>query len=994
MGESESQLATLLSISEAFLAPSSLEIDYQKITDDLLELSGGKYAVLNIINGNDPGFQTMAVSGLGEQVQKAASILGFELRGKKWPHNGQVASSIRNATITRFASLSDLAPSGLAKPSVSLLEKLFGLGEVIVAKVAAGERILGHFGILMPAGVAFTGDSVVSVYVRLLGIFLLRREAEARQQRNEERVRAVEEHSRTVTWEVDMEGLYTYVSPSARQLLGYSPEEMQGHLHFYDLHPEEGREAFKTAALEAFRRHESFVDLEISQQAKDGRILWVSTNGLPLLDETGTLTGYRGSDSDISRRRQAEIDLHESDLRYGLLFENSMDAVLLTWPDGRIESANQAALRMFGISETEFQQRGRSGIMDITDPRLRPALEERARNGHFSGELTGLRSDGSTFPLEISTSLYQDGRGAARSGMTIRDITERKQAERDLTEANHQLEEAVATATHYSEQAEMATAAKSEFLANMSHEIRTPMNGVVGAAGLLLDTDLDEGQRRYAEIVHSSGEALLTLINDILDFSKMEAGKLDLEILDFNVRRLVNDLVMSMALRAHSKGLELHSTIDQDVPGLLCGDPGRLRQILTNLVGNAVKFTKEGEVALRVSLMKPGGTQAAGSASGDIELRFSIRDTGIGIAPEKTGQLFSKFAQADASTTRQFGGTGLGLAISKQLAELMGGEIGVESSLDQGSEFWFTVRLQSQAEGPSGPSGENAESGPTQAIITNRSTGHLAPPVAGPARLLLVEDNPTNQVIAQAMLNKLGLHADIASNGQEALVALEYKRYDLVFMDVMMPRMDGLEATRRIRDPGSAVLDHAVPIVAMTANAMKGDRDRCLDAGMDDYVSKPILPEVLSAIVLRWLSKEGRQDQKSPPDGTAAQPGQLEKESPVVFDRNDMARRFQHDEGLIKDLLSYFLEDILVQIKTLFEHLETGDLPAAELRAHTIKGAAANIGAQVLLSVADTLETCARKGDLPAMRRHMGELELQCERLREQLEKEISAGSY
>jgi signal transduction histidine kinase/DNA-binding response OmpR family regulator len=558
----------------------------------------------------------------------------------------------------------------------------------------------------------------------------------------------------------------------------------------------------------------------------------------------------------------------------------------------------------------------------------------------------------------------------------VEDFTARKQAEAELREANRQLEASTARANDLAAQAALASAAKGEFLATMSHEIRTPLNGVIGMTGLLLDTVLDAEQRHYAETVRSSGEALLGLINDILDFSKIEAGRLDLETLDFDLSSLLDDLAGTLAVRAHGKGLELLCAADPAVPMRLRGDPGRLRQILNNLAGNAIKFTVAGEVVIRVALVEAAGTE--------VFLRFSVRDTGIGIPAAKLGLLFGKFSQVDASTARQYGGSGLGLAISKQLAEMMGGQAGVESVEGQGSEFWFTVRLGRQAgeasadrrpaadlrgvralivddnatgrdlltlrlaawglrpvavaDGPSalqalaqalaprdpfrlalidmqmpGMDGEalgravraDARLADTRMvlltslgirgdvrrlqelgfaayatkpirheelrtmlalalqerhgeapapIVTRHTARETRKEFAGrPARILLAEDNIVNQQVMLGMLKKMGLQADVAANGAEALHALETLPYDLVLMDVQMPELDGIEATRRIRQPDSAVLTHGIPIIALTANAMAGDRERFLAAGMNDYVAKPVSRQALAEALERWL---------------------------------------------------------------------------------------------------------------------------------------------
>jgi PAS domain S-box-containing protein len=857
----------------------------------------------------------------------------------------------------------------------------------------------------------------------------------------------------------DIDGSITYWNKGAERLFGYTAPEAVGRPITLLLPPDRLDEELDI--LERIRRGEKVGLFESVRLTKDGRSIDVSLTSSPIKDGSGRIIGISKFARDITDLKYAIRRLEDSDARTRVILETAVDAILTIDERGHVESLNPAAERLFGYPTAEVV--GRNIKMLMPEP-YHDEHDGYLANYRATGlkkiigigrEVSGRRKDGTTFPMHLAVSELSLGGRRMFTGIA-RDITKLKEVEESLRGSR--------------DAAMAATRAKSEFLANMSHEIRTPMNGVLGMTDLLLDTSLNDLQRGYAKTIHSSGEALLTVINDILDFSKIEAGKLTLELSEFDLRMLMEEVADLLASSGIQRNLKIACRVAREIPRRLVGDPIRIRQMLTNLAGNAVKFTERGQVDMEAHLLAEDGD--------GMTLRILVRDTGIGIPEDRQADIFESFTQIEGGSSRRHGGTGLGLTICQSLIALMGGRIGLESRTGKGSTFWFEVTLgkghgeedptAAQLDGlrvlvvddqetdrenlremllswecrpevvasgaealakllanpdddpfgiiflekdMPGMDGEQTARAiraasryakvPLVLITSLEPSGagevedslwaarlmkpvrrsqlyntlcrtvaapgslHKQPPaddvermkLASSLRILLAEDNEVNRQVAIGMLERLGCEVEAAWNGREALEALDYDRHDLILMDVQMPEMDGLTATTAIRDRERGTSRH-IPIIAMTAHTMQGDRERCLAAGMDGYLAKPVRPVPLREALRAWSGKGD-----PAPIGAATLP---EPKSPSSFGEG-LSESCGNDPKLIRKILELMLKGVPVRLGRLQAAVIAGDDGQVSGEAHSLKGAFATVGAKSLALACQELMSLAKTGEPAAI---------------------------
>jgi PAS domain S-box-containing protein len=793
---------------------------------------------------------------------------------------------------------------------------------------------------------------------------------------------------------VDSYGRFTSVNPAFADNLGYKAEELLGAHWHIGVHPDDVP-GLKLAYNKMVAEGKS--ELETRGIRRDGSLSYSQIILVKAKDPKKQFVGHYCFMKDITARRRAEASLEKTETRLANLLRHVPGVLyqLLVHEDGVSSFAyvSESSSHILGYDPAEFQNDVGLAVQCVhPEDRniLRQAMQDPGANlAPFRFELRCLTKSKTVKWVMLSSAPEKLTNGDVLWNGLLTDITELKAAEAKIKQLNEDLAQRVSVLAAVNQELEVithkfeaaydqaleASKLKSEFVANISHEVRTPISAVIGMSELLLDSNLTAEQRQFAEIVGDSAQSLLTIINDILDFSKMEAGRIEIESIDFNIDSVIKGCIDWLESVAKDKNICFETSIDPDIPRLVKGDPLRVRQVLLNLASNAVKFSDKGVVKLSARVVK-------GLVEGDEQLaivQFEVQDSGIGLSQAAKNRLFQPFSQADGSTTRKYGGTGLGLSISKRLVELMGGEIGLESEENKGSRFYFTVRfkltsLQEEQrvmakEGKSGrvPGDSLSPLVPKTTVAASPSSVEIEPKSRG--MVLLAEDNAILQGLAFRQLVKLGFNVKVANNGQEVIEAIAKDNYALIFMDCQMPLLDGFEATRAIRQSEKETDKHVL-IVALTASAMPADRERCLNCGMDDYLAKPINLQQLSQLVDKWLPLT---DNSKYQPSTLSRPG-LDNMTDTNNYSSDASDEIRGDEPIdVDNLAQIYGEESLKEIFTMFldearelankveQGIKKRDANAVSLVAHQLKGVAAAVSALQVSKLSSEIELAVKE---------------------------------
>ena len=724
-------------------------------------------------------------------------------------------------------------------------------------------KFIPHYGVVVKG----SGESILSSSIEMaIELFQSKKKIET----IENTFNQLTESMNEIFWLFDInDKSVVYLSPSYEKIFGRPRRSYYDNTKSFMevIHPDDRARVKKI--IQDMKNESLPFEYEYRIVRDDGDIRWIRARNKPLFDQNGKASRFAGIAEDITlnkhavnelQEKNAELKtlndeirttlikletaneelvltnktLYESEEKFRNLTESSPVAIMIYQGDNFVYT-NSVGVEISGYSKEELFG---MNFWDFVDPEFRHLIRKRGLNRrnsedfNMSYEFSITAKDGTKKWVSLNGNpVIYNGKPAGM--ISVIDISAKKIAENELIETNKQLQHALDQAREFALAAEAANITKSQFLANMSHEIRTPMNGIIGIISLLLNTELTDEQKKFVDIMQSSGDNLLTIINQILDLSKIESQKFELDVHDFNLHIAMYDIIEMLAVKAGKKDLAFNFTIGNDVPCSLRGDSGRIRQVVLNLSYNAIKFTEKGSVNVDVGVVTESET--------GVKLKFEINDTGIGIPEEHVKELFVPFMQVDGGMNRKYGGTGLGLAISKKIVELMDGEIGVERNENNGSLFWFTVVVgkQNRFEMP---------------LKETDNIDNIINIEKGAAKILIVEDNKTNQFVAKTMLKNLGFEADLALTGFECLDALKEKDYNMIFMDCQMPELDGFETTKKIRSGEAGKKNNDILIIAFTAHAMGGDREKCINSGMNDYVAKPVKMKDLDALLKRWLN--------------------------------------------------------------------------------------------------------------------------------------------